>query len=74
MQDDGERISLATIKKGAYVGGTMEKSPILELWKCVSARKRATMASNILRREHEEEMAKAVDSCPTPEDTPYRSS
>lgn len=68
MRDDGGHISLARINEGMYCGGTMEKSPILELWNCVNARRRAAEASNVLRKEHEEETAQAVTSCPTPED------
>jgi len=68
MRDDGGAISLAFIKKGMYCNGTMQKSPILELWKCADARKRASLASEILRREHAQETAKATTSCPTPED------
>ena len=68
MRDDGEHIFLATIKKGLYVGGTMKKSPILELWNCAPARKRAALASAALRKEHEEEMKVSEAACPSDED------
>ncbi len=68
MQDDGDHISLAVINGGVYVGGTMEKSPILELWNCAPARKRAALASAALRKEHEEEMKVSETACPSDED------